>query len=41
MLKELNRKRQQTIMMITHDRDAASMANYVIEMRDGKIVNAR
>ena len=41
MLKELNWKRQQTIMMITHDREAASVANYVIEMRDGRIVSAR
>ena len=41
MLKALNLKRQQTIMMITHDREAASVANYVIEMRDGRIVNVR
>lgn len=41
MLKELSLKCQQTIMMITHDWEAVSVANYVIEMRDGRIVDAR
>ncbi len=41
MLKELNRKHRQTIMMITHDRDAATVANYIVEMRDGEIVSTR
>ena len=41
MLKKLNLERRQTILMITHDREAASVANYVIEMRDGRIVNTR
>lgn len=41
MLKELNLRREQTTMMITHDREVASAANYVIEMRDGRIVGTR
>ena len=36
-IKELNDKLHQTIIMITHDAEAASMANRVIEMRDGQI----
>ena len=38
MLQELNRKFNQTIMMITHNPEAAAVANRLIEMRDGKIV---
>ena len=38
ILQELNDKLQQTIIMITHDSEAASMANRVIEMRDGQIL---
>ena len=38
MLKELNNELRQTIVMITHDDEAASMANRVIEMRDGEIL---
>ncbi len=38
ILQELNEKLQQTIIMITHDAEAASMANRVIEMRDGRIL---
>ena len=39
MLCELNVKLGQTIVMITHDSDAASTASRVIEMKDGKILN--
>ncbi len=39
MLRELNDKLGQTIVMITHDSDAASTASRVIEMKDGKILN--
>ncbi|MDA2925871.1 ABC transporter ATP-binding protein [Acidobacteria bacterium AH-259-G07] len=39
MLKELNLKYAQTIIMVTHNPEAASTANRIIEMRDGKIVN--
>jgi putative ABC transport system ATP-binding protein len=39
MLRELNDKLGQTIVMITHDSDAASTASRVIEMKDGQILN--
>jgi putative ABC transport system ATP-binding protein len=39
MLKDLNRQLGQTIVMITHDSEAASTASRVIEMRDGQTVN--
>ena len=39
MLRELNVKLGQTIVMITHDADAASTASRVIEMKDGQILN--
>lgn len=38
VLQELNEKFKQTIIMITHDSEAASMANRVIEMRDGQVL---
>ncbi len=38
LLQDLNEKTGQTIVMITHDADAASMANRVVEMRDGQIL---
>ncbi|MGW8179129.1 MAG: ABC transporter ATP-binding protein [bacterium] len=39
MLQDLNRQYRQTIVMITHDPDAASMASRILEMRDGRILN--
>lgn len=39
MLQELNIKYKQTILLITHDPDVAAMADRIIEMRDGKILN--
>ena len=39
MLRDLNDKLGQTIVMITHDSDAASTASRVIEMKDGQIFN--
>jgi len=39
MLQDLNRKLGQTIIIITHDSEAASTASRVIEMKDGQIVN--
>ena len=41
ILRELNEKLHQTIVMITHDAEAASTANRVIEMRDGQIFSRR
>ena len=39
MLQELNLKYNQTIIMITHDSEAASTASRIVEMRDGRILN--
>jgi putative ABC transport system ATP-binding protein len=38
ILQNLNEHLKQTIVMITHDPEAASMASRVIEMRDGQIL---
>ena len=38
MMQELNRAYNQTIIMITHNPEAAAVANRLIEMRDGRIV---
>ena len=39
MLRDLNDELGQTIVMITHDSDAASTASRVIEMKDGQVLN--
>ena len=39
ILRELNDRLGQTIVMITHDADAASTASRVIEMKDGQILS--
>jgi putative ABC transport system ATP-binding protein len=39
MMQELNRALSQTILMITHNPEAATIANRLIEMRDGRIVS--
>ncbi len=39
MLRELNSVCGQTIIIITHDPEAAATADRIIEMRDGKILN--
>jgi ABC-type lipoprotein export system ATPase subunit len=36
-MQSLNEKLKQTIVMITHDSEAASVAGRIIEMRDGQI----
>ena len=38
LIKDLNRRLGQTILMITHDADAASYADRIVRMRDGRIV---
>ncbi|MCS6805652.1 MAG: ABC transporter ATP-binding protein [Acidobacteriota bacterium] len=38
LLKDLNRQFHQTIMMITHNPEAAAIADRTLHMRDGKIV---
>lgn len=39
MLRDLNQEYGQTIVMITHDSEAASIAGRIVEMRDGRILN--
>ena len=41
LLQKLNREFRQTIVMITHNPEAAAVANRTIEMRDGQIVRER
>ena len=41
MLRELNQEFRQTIVMITHNPEAATVASRTIEMRDGAIVKER
>jgi putative ABC transport system ATP-binding protein len=38
LLKDLNERLGQTILMITHDQEAASVAGRRIHMRDGKVL---
>jgi putative ABC transport system ATP-binding protein len=38
MLQQLNRELNQTIVMITHNPDAAAVASRLIEMRDGVVI---
>jgi putative ABC transport system ATP-binding protein len=38
LLKDLNQRLGQTILMITHDREAAAYADRIIHMRDGQVV---
>lgn len=39
LMKDLNRRLGQTILMITHDAEAAGYADRVVKMRDGRIVD--
>jgi putative ABC transport system ATP-binding protein len=39
MLRELNRTFRQTILMITHNPEAAGVADRIIRMRDGRIIS--
>ena len=41
MLRELNQEFKQTIVMITHNPEAAAVASRIIEMRDGTIAKER
>jgi putative ABC transport system ATP-binding protein len=38
LLKDLNERLGQTILMITHDQEAASYSRRTIRMRDGRTV---
>jgi putative ABC transport system ATP-binding protein len=37
-LRELNHRKGQTILMITHNPEAAAFADRIVHMRDGQIV---
>jgi putative ABC transport system ATP-binding protein len=39
LLRDLNQRTGQTILMITHDLDAAGYANRIVRMRDGRIAD--
>jgi len=39
MFSELNKRMNQTIIMITHNPEAAAACTRVIKMRDGKVVD--
>ena len=39
MFRELNRKFQQTILLVTHNPELAGYADRLIEMRDGLVVH--
>jgi putative ABC transport system ATP-binding protein len=41
MLRDLNSELRQTIIMITHNPEAAARADKIVEMRDGHVVGAR
>jgi putative ABC transport system ATP-binding protein len=38
-MRALNREFRQTILMITHNPEAAAVADRVVRMRDGRIVS--
>ena len=40
MIRALNRSYRQTILMITHNPEAAAIADRIVRMRDGKIVDS-
>ncbi|HKG22061.1 MAG TPA: ABC transporter ATP-binding protein, partial [Blastocatellia bacterium] len=40
MLRNLNNEFRQTIIMITHNPEAAKLADRIIEMRDGHVVSS-
>ena len=39
LFRELNQRTGQTIMMITHNHEAAAVGHRIIEMRDGRVVS--
>jgi putative ABC transport system ATP-binding protein len=38
LMKDLNKRLGQTILMITHDAEAAAYADRLVKMKDGRIV---
>ncbi len=39
LLRDLNRRLGQTILMITHNPEAAAYADRIVKMRDGRVVD--
>ncbi|MBX5493758.1 MAG: ATP-binding cassette domain-containing protein, partial [Bryobacteraceae bacterium] len=39
LLRDLNKRLNQTILMITHNPEAAAFADRIVQMRDGRIVS--
>jgi putative ABC transport system ATP-binding protein len=39
LLRDLNKRSGQTILMITHNPEAAAFADRIISMRDGQVLN--
>ena len=39
LFRDLNQRAGQTIMMITHNHEAAAVGHRIIEMRDGRVVS--
>ena len=37
VLRDLNERRKQTILMITHNPEAAAFAHRIVKMRDGRV----
>ncbi len=37
MIREINREENSTVVMVTHDRDAAARGGRVITIKDGKV----
>jgi putative ABC transport system ATP-binding protein len=40
LLRHLNKKTGQTVLMITHDPEAAAFADRTVQMRDGELHSA-
>jgi len=41
IIKELNEKQGKTVLMVTHEQDVADLANSILFLRDGKIVEKK
>jgi putative ABC transport system ATP-binding protein len=39
LFRDLNRRLEQTIMMITHNLEAAAVGHRIIEMKDGRVLS--
>ncbi|MHA2333140.1 MAG: ABC transporter ATP-binding protein [Candidatus Hodarchaeales archaeon] len=41
ILKKLNKEREMTVILVTHDREVASYADRIFYLKDGKIINVK